>query len=77
MLGSFKVSSDDENTPADGEMSYEQEVMRSVEATRALVRKAGFKSTLHVSPTSNIVENFQQSWNNYAPTPKAHGSIYS
>ena len=45
----------DENTPADGEaMSYEEEVMRSVEATRALVKKAEFKSTLHVSPTSNI-----------------------
>ena len=48
MLGSFKVSTDDENTPADGEMSYEAEVMRSVEATRALVRKAEFKSNLHV-----------------------------
>ena len=30
--------------------------MRSVKATRALVKKAEFKSTLHVSPTSNIVE---------------------
>ena len=57
MLGSFKVSTDDENTPADGEaMSYEEEVMRSVEATRALVKKAEFKSNLHVSPTSTIVE---------------------
>ena len=57
MLGSFKVSTNYENTPADGEvMSYEEEVMRSVEATRALVRKAEFKSTLQVSPTSNIVE---------------------
>ena len=47
----------DENTPADGEaMSYEEEVMRSVEATRALVKKAEFKSNLHVSPTSTIVE---------------------
>ena len=47
----------DENTPADGEaMSYEEEVMRSVEATRALMKKAEFKSNLHVSPTSTIVE---------------------
>ena len=31
MLGSFKVSTDDENTPADGEvMSHEEEMMRSV-----------------------------------------------
>ena len=54
---SFKISTDDENTSADCEaMNYEEEVMRSVEATRALVKKAEFKSTLHVSPTSNIVE---------------------
>ena len=57
MLGSVKVSADIENTSADGEVvSYEEEVMRSVEATRALVKKAEYKSTLHVCPTSTIVE---------------------
>ena len=57
VLGSVKVSADVENTSADGEVvSYEEEVMRSVEATGALVKKAEYKSTLHVCPTSTIVE---------------------
>ena len=51
VLGSVKVSADVENTSADGEVvSYEEEVMRSVEATRALVKKAEYKSTLLYAP---------------------------
>ena len=56
MLGSFRASDDDESNPGDNQVMTYEEVMRSVEATRALVKKAEFKSTLHVSPTSDIVE---------------------